>query len=130
MSEKRQKRARPTVVLQATSVDGSKKAVGIKNLRVVISLHEGMWFAQGMEIDYAAQGESFARVKKAFERGLEATIGEHLKIFGNLGRLLQPAHEDAWKEFYQAQSCHEYSQLSIHASSQTGFGQIEYLKAA
>lgn len=117
---------RPTETFHTKSKDGSKHVVGIKNLSVVISNHEGIWFAQGMEIDYAAQGDSFEGVKKAFEKGLTASVQEHLRIFGNLTKFLKPAESEAWTEFYQAKACQEYTQISLH---QTEF-QINYLKAA
>ncbi len=116
----------PTTAFHAKTADGVN-AVGIGNLRVVISVHDGMWFAQGMEIDYAAQGSSDDDVKKAFEDGLAATIEQYLKAFGSLEKLLTPAHADAWQEFYQAKACQAYSQVSFH---QLGFAKIEYLKAA
>ena len=58
----------------------------------------GVWFAQGLEIDYAAQGSSFEDVRKNFENGLMLTIGSYLKTYGDLQRLLVVAPDEVWKE--------------------------------
>jgi predicted RNase H-like HicB family nuclease len=61
-----------------------------RDLRVIVWLRDGFWFARGLEIDYAAQGKSLDEVKANFERGLALTIEEHLKVFGNLNHMLLP----------------------------------------
>jgi hypothetical protein len=72
--------------------DGSQ-IVDIKNIRVAIypNTKGKSWLAQGFEIDYIAQGKSIRDVKKAFESGLAATIHQHLKIHGDIDKLLKPA---------------------------------------
>lgn len=80
--------------------DGDDHLVGIKSLRVILSENDGLWFAQGLEIDYAAAGETLEEVKSNFEYGLEATIREHLKLHGHVENMLIPASQEAWKGFY------------------------------
>jgi hypothetical protein len=65
--------------------------VGLGNLRVVIVPDDGSWFAQGLDIDYAAQGEDIEEAKANFARGLRATINQHIQLYGNIKRLLKPA---------------------------------------
>lgn len=91
--------------------------VGFRNLKVVVVNDEGNWFAQGLDIDYAAQGKSLDEVKQHFQDGFKATIEQHLKIFGNIRKLLKPAPAEVWKEFYyDLISAHfEYSHVSIHS---------------
>ena len=72
--------------------------VGIGDLRVILVQEAGCWYAQGLEIDYIAQGESIDQAKANFETGLHATIRENLKIFGTIEPLLTPAPPEVWKE--------------------------------
>jgi hypothetical protein len=107
------------------TADGAD-VVGIGNLRVMITNDDGSWFAQGLEIDYAAQGESLDDAKRRFEQGLAATITEHLRVYGTIERLLQPAPREVWQEFLgpSAMVRAGYSQLSFHK-----FEGIAYFKA-
>jgi hypothetical protein len=77
--------------------DGIHHVVGIGDLRVVICRDGKFWFAQGLEIDYAAQGKNIQDVKKQFSDGLSATIEQHLQIYGNIERLLRIAPQEAWQ---------------------------------
>ena len=65
-------------------------------LRVVI-VRDGAdhWFAQSLDIDYAAGGRTLEEAQHNFERGLAATIKAHIIKFGNLSKLMQdpPAEE-------------------------------------
>ena len=65
--------------------------VGFGNLRVVIVPDGDSLFAQGLDIDYAAQGVDMAEVKANFARGLRATVNQHLQLYGNIKRLLKAA---------------------------------------
>jgi len=120
----------PTV----TAVHGVKQAkggtahvVGIGNLRVMITRDDGSWFAHALEIDYAAQGSSWADVKRRFENGLRATIDEHLKIYGSIEKLLWPAPPEVWAELFKAESTVKlYAQVSVHVHKALPFDQIEY----
>lgn len=121
----------------AFTLHGQSKAKGaathivvIGNLRVMITHDDGSWFAQALEIDYAAQGTSLQDVKTRFEKGLAATIHEHLKIFGSINKLLQPAPPDVWVQLVQAvKTAKVYSQLSFHLLPlELPFGKIEYFE--
>jgi len=70
---------------------GTAHVVGIGDLRVMIVEEEGHWFAQGLEIDYAADGLSLDDVKRRFEQGLASTVSEHVKIYGSIQHLLRVA---------------------------------------
>ena len=96
---------------------GSTHAVGLGDLRVMILQDGDVWYAQGLEIDYLAQGSSQALAQKSFERGLELTVLEHLKLFGNIHKLLKPAQPETWKEFFQhatSEQC-KFSTFQTHA---------------
>jgi len=74
-------------------------AVAAHALRVMITRDGSGWFAQGLEIDYAAGGNSIEDVKGRFQRGLEATIHEHLKVFGSIEHLMKLAPSEEWQSY-------------------------------
>jgi hypothetical protein len=130
-SAKKPKASTPAMAFHGSTKDGTKHVVGIGNLRVMIVPDGDFWFAQGMEIDYAAQGSSLADVKKKFEAGLRATIHEHLRIYGNIEKILRVAPTAVWQEFVFAPPGTRklYSQLSMHElSALLPFQQIEYIE--
>jgi hypothetical protein len=112
---KKTKSEKPTIAFEEKSKDGCS-IVGIGNLRVVIVQEEDSWFAQGLEIDYAAQGTDIKDVKKQFGDGLAATVREHLKIFGTIENLLKVAPQDVWKDMLLGVTGKRYcySQVSVH----------------
>jgi hypothetical protein len=104
--------------------------VGVGNLRVIITKDDGSWFAQALEIDYAAEGISLSDVKRRFEQGLEATIDEHLKRHGRLEQLFQPAPRDIWNEWYLMLGAAKYrfSQVTVHDQAAPWFRGITYFE--
>jgi hypothetical protein len=127
-------RAAHTTAFHGKVQDGTN-IVGIGNLRVVIVEDEGSWFAQGLEIDYAAQGKTLAQVKKAFENGLAATIHENLRVHGSIEALLKPAPPEVWTEMFfgaaiRGKQIKRYSQVSLHKQLQQAlpFKAIDYLE--
>lgn len=93
--------------------DGEVVALG--NLRVLITKTDGAWIAQGLEIDYAAYGDTIPEAKERFEDGLAQTIEAHLRVHRNLEHLLEIAPPEVWKEFISS-PLHRFahSQVSIH----------------
>jgi hypothetical protein len=122
-----------TFAIHGKDNDGTH-VVGIGNLRVVISTEDGIWFAQGLEIDYAAQGNSLADAKKQFEDGLRQTIEEHLRVYGNIEKILTVAPKEIWKEMLFNDSClrKRYSQVSVHEGLHASlpFENIQYLETS
>lgn len=126
-----------TAAFHATGEDGSH-IVGIGNLRVVILKDGKKWFAQGLEIDYAAQGKNLKDVKDQFSTGLCATLHEHLRVFGHIGGVLKAAPPEVWKEmlYENAARLNFHSQISEHDFTHTNeklqtdfpFANIEYLQ--
>lgn len=69
------------------------------NFRVIVKeSNGGHWFAQGLEIDYAAEGTSPDDVKVRFERGLAATLSEHINRARPFERFWDPAPQEVWRE--------------------------------
>ncbi len=81
---------------------GDQHVVGVKSLSVLLCEDDGAWFAQSLEIDYAAAGQTVEEAKENFELGLDATIAEHLKLHGSIKELLKIAPQHAWDAFYAA----------------------------
>jgi hypothetical protein len=95
--------------------DNSEHVVGVNNLRVMVNNDDGSWFAQGLEIDYSAQGETLDEVRRNFSDGLHESIDQHLNRYGHLDHLLKIAPQSAWDEFNSAE-CKRitYSRVTLH----------------
>lgn len=76
----------------------------IKTLNVVVDEEKSnIWFAQGLELNYAAGGNSFEEVMIYFQEGLLATIHNHLKLYRSFNRLLKPScYASAWDLYYKS----------------------------
>jgi hypothetical protein len=114
--------------------DGVHHLVGFGNIRVIIVPDGAAFFAQGLEIDYAAQGSTVSEVKNNFEVGLEATIQQHLKNYGNIKNLLQPAPASVWQELVPEKTAlhNSYWHISEHPIEHSAlpYEGINYLVAA
>ncbi|MEP7353047.1 MAG: hypothetical protein ABI824_07425 [Acidobacteriota bacterium] len=76
-------------------------AVVVWNLSVLILPDEDGWFAQGLEINYGAQGDTLEEAQQNFQAGLKATIHQHLRVHGNIERILTFAPSRFLKEAAQ-----------------------------
>lgn len=133
-STKKKRPAPTTTAFHAESEDGSDHLVGIGNLRVMLFNDDGSWFAQGLEIDYFAQGSTLDDVKERFQRGLRATIDYHLRVYADISRILKVAPPEVWNEFYSKSAMFKryYSQVSIHrgVSESLPFSGLAYYERA
>lgn len=116
--EKNKRTSTPAVAMHAVSKDGRSHVVGVGNIRVLLK-HDrasNCWFARGVDIDYAAQGNSESDVKRKFGDGLCRTIHENLKVHGTIEKLLRGAPRDVWTELYRNANTlkRTYSQVSAH----------------
>ncbi len=95
--------------------DGSTHIVGIGNLKVIICQDGGCWFAQGLEIDYAANGHSLEEAKENFQTGLKGTIDLHIKAYGTIGHFLKIAPPEVWKDLHSTPGRqYRYTQVTLH----------------
>lgn len=124
------KKTASAVAIHAQDNTGTHHVVGIGNLRVIIVPEGNFWFAQGLEIDYAAQGTSKADVKKEFEDGLMATVEQHLRMYGTIEKVLKVAPPEVWNDFlYDPNAIRNfYSQVSHHQIEALPFTGIEYIE--
>ena len=126
-----------TTALHGAAGDGTTHVVGIGDLRVVIIPDGDSWFAQGLEIDHAAQGDTVENAQENFQAGLAATIHEHIKIHGTIKDILRIAPQEAWDlVFSTTAEPHTFSQVSFHKISEMQgllplpFQGIKYLEQA
>jgi hypothetical protein len=85
----------PQAFHEGVSKDGTA-VISIGPLRVVVIPDGKFWFAQGLEIDYAAQGNDLEDAKKNFQDGLISSVNENLKRFGTIKKLMRPAPPEVW----------------------------------
>jgi len=91
------------------------EGVGIWNLSVLIVPDGDFWFAQGLEINYGAQGDSVEGARENFQNGLLATICQHLRMHGDIDHLLRFAPRDILVEAAKNKSLiSRFTQVSLH----------------
>jgi hypothetical protein len=107
---------KPTALaVHASHDDGEHHAVVIWNLSVLIVPDEKFGFAQGLEINYGAQGSSPEDAQERFQEGLSKTIHQHLKVHGNIEKLLKFAPSRILREAAQYKSSiRPFAQVSFH----------------
>lgn len=105
----------PTIAAQVS--EGDQYLTLIHALRVLILEEDSKWFAQGLEIDYAAIGDSLEQAQRNFEAGLYDTITEYLTMHGDIGGLLKVAPDSAWRLFLEDPLAFKYSQVSYHETN-------------
>ena len=109
---------------------GTTHVVGLGPIKVIVCNEGASWFAQGLDVDYAASGSSLEAVQQNFHAGLKATIDLHIKAYNGLKKFLKPAPKDVWDELYAAGGKgYTYTQISLHddLSKVLGFEQISYI---
>ena len=92
----------PKIAIGHATDGGSKHAVVVNDLRVMLLKDGESWFAQGLELDYASAGATVDEAKKNFEVGFAKTVREHLVMYGNLSKFIQVAPQETWQEFFNA----------------------------
>ncbi len=121
--------ARPSMATAFEACDGKKALVGIENLRVMITQEGDFWIAQGLEIDYFAQGDSLEAAKNSFADGLTASVKENLKLYGTMTKLLVVAPKEVWDEWYEeGKKWLVHDQISYHEIPR--YTHVTFLKPA
>jgi hypothetical protein len=128
--KKKSKTSQKVTAIHGT--DGSTHIVGIGNIKVIICKDDDAWFAQGLDIDYAANGHTLEEVKENFQVGLEGTIDLHIKAYGNIEKFLKVAPQEVWDELRAAGDHYRYSQVSFHEdlSKTLGYQGINFIEPA
>jgi hypothetical protein len=135
MAITKSRRKRPEVDLR-THPDGAIAAqietqhgsvVALGNLRVLITKEDGTWIAQGLEIDYAIDGESLKDVKQRFMMGLSMTVESHLRVYNSIDNLLKVAPPEVWAEYFAERNTlrrFEHSQVTAVSKLQQNLQRI------
>jgi hypothetical protein len=76
--------------------------VKIGALSVLVTQDGDWWFAQGLEIEYAAQGKSLEEVTENFGQGLATTAHAYLEEFGSIEKMLRPSPPEVLRELSNA----------------------------
>lgn len=114
--------------------DQNRHIIGLNSLHVIVGLEPDgeLWYAQGVEIDYAASGYSLEDVQNRFERGFTETIKLHLQRWGNLDRFLKYAPQSAIDQLPAPGKHYTMAVLAEHEfPKSTGlplFANIKYLE--
>jgi len=119
--------------IHAEHKDGVHHVIGLGNIRVLLIPDGNGWFAQGLEIDYAAQGDTLHAAKREFEDGLGATVHAHLQRTGDIKTLLNPAPREMWELASDPSvKLRRYSQVTEHhvIREKSNYEGIAYLIAA
>ena len=105
----------PTTIMHYENErDADTHAVVVDALRVVLVQDDDCWFAQGLELDYAASGHDLDDVKRRFEQGLIATFNEHLRTYGTVENFLKVAPQQAWDLWLNANERYAFTCASFH----------------
>ncbi|MGA3026969.1 MAG: hypothetical protein ABSF98_19605 [Bryobacteraceae bacterium] len=109
-----------TGALHAVAESGELHAVAIWNLHVLLIPSGSNWVAQGVEIDYVAQGDSIEGAKHNFEHGLESSIDLNIRMYGNIEGLLTFGPDEVLREavLHRGTQYKVYSQLTAHDMSE------------
>ena len=93
-----------------------KYRIEIDELNVLIVRVGPGYYAQGIEIDFAACGDSIEDAQRRFERGFFETVSANLARFRDLKRFIKPAPEDIRREFGERveEDKYTFSSVSVH----------------
>ena len=93
-----------------------KDLVVIDRLRVALCpQQDGTWIAQGLEIDYTAQGTDEDSVRLNFEIGLALSFRENVRVYGHPRHLLAQAPVEVWSDLMASGALTQvHSQVAIH----------------
>ena len=93
--------------------NGDDHLCELGNIQVFVTEASDGWFAQGMQIDYFACGESLEDVQTRFTQGLAATVEEHLRRFGTIEKFLKWAPNEVLTEIQNKIDSKQYDYTII-----------------
>jgi hypothetical protein len=104
---------------KARFTKGRVDIVAIGDLHVLLVPDGDSWIAQGIEIDYIAQGDTPEQAKEYFEHGFTKTIALYLKDDGDITGFLRWAPPEVIAEYNQVtkeESKQSFAALVVTAS--------------
>jgi hypothetical protein len=93
----KRKAGHQTTALHGLTSDG-RDIVMIDKLRVAILRDGDTYVAQGLEIDYAAEGSTIDEAKDCFAQGLMLTLHENIRVFGRIDNVLRTVPPQLWQD--------------------------------
>ena len=106
------------MILGSQQQQSNLHSASIGGLRVMlVRENSGEWAAQGLEIDYAAQGLTVEDAKLNFQEGLAATVALHLRTHGTVERMLRIAPQLVWDEFLAGSTRERFSFSDVSIGS-------------
>lgn len=115
MSETRSDR-REIVAVHASSDEQQLVAMVLRVL--ILPVSEGGFYAQALEVDYAASGSTIEEAQRNFERGLELTVRANLDRHGNIERLFaRKTPLVYWEQYASALNQYELIHVCLHDSN-------------
>jgi hypothetical protein len=75
----------------------------LSDLHILVTKEDGIWYAEGLEIDYCVQGKDPDDVIDRFERGLESSAQEYIDRNGSVEGLFREAPRETWDEAESSQ---------------------------
>jgi len=81
-------------------------AILLQAHKVIVFNDDGGFFAQGLEFDHFAQGNSEEDAIKNYTDSFEWNVQKHLEMYGDLSNWTVPAPKEVWSEFEKAVSTH------------------------
>lgn len=105
-------------------------SVCVAALRVLLSEGDGGWYAEGVEIDYAAYGKTLKEAQENFEKGFIRTIHLHIAKFGNLDKFIKWAPQSVLEKLPRARpyKVDTFSTHNIEVESPLPINSINYLQ--
>ena len=94
--------------------DGDDHLFALANIQVYISEAQDGFFAQAMQVDYFACGETLEDVQNRFTKGLIATREGHLHRFGTIKNFLKWAPDDVRAEIRERMDSEQYDYTMIN----------------
>jgi len=94
---------------------GDDHVFGVGNIQVFITEDSSGWFAQAIQIDYFACGESLEDVQSRFTQGLIATLEEHLCRYGTIEKFLKWAPDEVRDKIQNKVASERYNYTMINS---------------
>lgn len=75
----------------------NKHTIAMQYIRVlIVQDDDNTWYAQSMDIDYAASGTTLENVQENFAKGLIGTLKANLEKFGHIRRVMESPPLSDW----------------------------------
>lgn len=102
----------PTIMAELSA--GDLHTILLHAHRVVVFNDDGGWFAQGLDIDHFAQGDTQESAIGNYTESFEWMIQEHLDTYKSLRHIRVPAPKEIWTQAGNAEEKLQLSHLATY----------------